>query len=62
MLVNASKLFNALFFSKIEAHISIATGVLNIPAHPQELNFLCSKWGALSVPRKNLGSPLVAAF
>jgi hypothetical protein len=36
-------------------------GALNTPAQPQGASFVCRAWGALSVPRKNLGLPLVAA-
>lgn len=47
--------------SKILAYSDKATGALKIPAHPQELSFLCRSWGALSVPRKYCLLPLVTA-
>ena len=47
--------------SKILVYSDKATGALKIPAHPQELSFLCRSWGALSVPRKYCLLPLVTA-
>ena len=60
--MNNSNLFNDFCSSKICAKISNVFVAVKQPAHPHALSLSSSKWGALSVPRKNLGDPDVAAF
>ena len=43
------------------ARAASATGAVNTPAQPSAHSFAERRWGALSLPRKNRGSPLVAA-
>ena len=62
MLIKFSKTSKESFSSNNSVIISIATGLLKIPAHPHEDNLFSSICGALSVPRKKFFLPLVAAF
>src|SRR6185312_17368667 len=39
-----------------------ANGALKMPAQPQAASLRGMAWGAVSVPRKNLGEPEVAAL
>jgi hypothetical protein len=43
------------------AYSAMAMGALKMPAQPQGASLVCTACGALSVPRKNLALPLVAA-
>ena len=58
--MNFSRFSNELFSSNICVTSSIATGLLNIPAHPQQLNFFFPNEERYQYLKKLL-SPLVAA-
>ena len=62
LLVKFSNWGKAFSLSNNWAKIDMQYVELKTPAHPHALSLSLVKWGAVSVPKKNLGFPLVATL